>query len=80
MLIRVFEIPPPTGKFHFSGGEAQCFVEVDWFRDDNMPDMPEDQRRAALIEFVQGKRYAASGKPLLILHPKWSCTLNYEAP
>ena len=32
-LIRVFEIPPPTGRFLFGGGIPADFVEVDWFKD-----------------------------------------------
>jgi len=80
MLIRVLEIPPKTGNFHFNGGEPQVFTEVDWFRDDEYPpgDDPvkwqEDMR-----QFIAGKQYN-QGQPLLVLHPTHSFTINYDAP
>ncbi len=79
MLIRVFVIPPPTGEFHFSGGEAQTFTEVDWFRDDNGM-MDTELGRAQIRKFVEGKGYYNSALSFLVLHPEHSFTLNYEAP
>ena len=32
-LIRVFEIPPPDGRYCFGGGKVMPFIEVDWFKD-----------------------------------------------
>jgi hypothetical protein len=85
MLVRVFEIPPPTGRFHFQGGEPQTFVEVDWFRDDPAPDMDRPdfgslEGRQIITEFIQGKRYYRGDRSYLVLHPLHSFTINYAAP
>lgn len=77
MLIRVFEIPPPTGRFHFGGGEVQRFVEVDWFRDDEGAS-PGGQQQ--ITDFIQAKRYYRDGQAYLVLHPLHSFTINYAAP
>jgi len=86
MLIRVLEIPVPSGNFHFGGGEPQPFVEVDWFRDEQPmePDSPgmmeSEEGRAQIADFVKGKRYFDPAKAYLILHPGHSFTINYSAP
>jgi hypothetical protein len=84
-LIRVFEIPPPTGNFHFAGGERQTFVEVDWFRDDDAgmfgaPDISTPVGRAAYEQNIRGKRYFRAERAYLVLHPTHPFTINYEAP
>jgi hypothetical protein len=81
MLVRVFEIPKPTGSFHFGGGEAQSFMEVDWFRDDERPEMFTTQEGRAQVEkFIRAKRYFDPAKPYLVLHPIGSFTIGYAAP
>lgn len=86
MLVRVLEIPAPSGNFHFCGGELQTFVEVDWFRDEQPmePDSPgmmeSEEGRAQIADFVRGKRYFDPAKAYLILHPGHSFTINYSAP
>lgn len=80
MLIRVLEIPPASGKFHFDGGEIMHFTEVDWFRDDNMPPMPKEEKRITLASFVRGKRYYRNEQAYLILCEEDSFTINYKAP
>lgn len=80
-LVRVFEIPPPTGRFHFGGGEAQAFIEVDWFRDEaGAPDIATPEGRKLWEKFIRGKRYFSSGKAYLVLHPDHPFTINYRAP
>lgn len=81
MLIRVFEIPPPTGNFHFSGGERQSFVEVDWFRSDggHPVDMSKQEGRDLVEENVRQKRYFKPDRAYLVLHPVHSFTINYRA-
>ncbi len=86
MLVRVLEIPPPTGNFHFSCGEPQAFVEVDWFRSEqtlepDQSDMMETEKGRVLItEMVKSKLYFDPTKAYLILHPSYSFTINYSAP
>lgn len=85
MLVRVLEIPAPTGNFHFGGGERQTFVEVDWFRDDPQPgiDMPSfstEDGRAKVTEFIRTKRYFDPAKAYLVLHPEHPFTIGYRAP
>ena len=85
MLIRVFEIPPPTGNFHFGGGEHQSFVEVDWFRDDplagvDVPSFATEEGRALVADFIKAKRYFSPDKAYLVLHPEHSFTIGYKAP
>jgi hypothetical protein len=79
MLIRVLEIPASSGRFHFSGGEPQIFVEVDWFRDDEemwrRDDWPEQ-----LTDWLREKKYFNQDRAYLVLHPKRTFTINYEAP
>ena len=77
MLIRVFEIPAPDGRFCFGAGKPMTFTELDWFRDDGMPEgyLPDD-----IVDFVTNKRYARGGRPLLVLTESWSVTINYRAP
>lgn len=81
MLVRVLEIPPPTGKFHFAGGEPQIFIEVDWFRDDpslsEKPDFATAEGRQQISDFVKAKRYFSPGKAYLVLHPIYPFTINY---
>jgi hypothetical protein len=87
MLVRVFEIPPPTGTFHFSSGEPQSFIEVDWFRDDPSPLSPErpplfttEEGRAQVRRFIEAKRYFDPAKAYLVLHPTHPFTMGYAAP
>ena len=87
MLIRVLEIPSPTGNFHFSGGEPQTFVEVDWFRDENHPDHEPDfemmtiqEGQTAIEEMIRGKKYFSSDKAYLVLAQENSFTIGYSAP
>jgi hypothetical protein len=81
MLIRVLEIPPPTGHFHFGHGEPQTFVEVDWFRDDDDgPDPSTEEGRARLTAFLRAKRYFDPRRAYLVLHPRRSFTIGYAAP
>ena len=85
MLIRILEIPEPSGNYHFGSGEPQTFVEVDWFRDDPLmgqegPGMMEtEEGRAQIADFVKGKRYYDPTKAYLVLHPGHSFTINYSA-
>lgn len=85
MLVRVFEIPAPTGHFHFGGGEPQAFLEVDWFRDDpiagiNVPSFATSDGRAQITAFIKAKRYFSPAKAYLVLHPEHPFTIGYSAP
>lgn len=80
MLIRILEIAPSSGNFHFGKGEIQHFVEVDWFRDDNGPDLSTEQGKSDISKFIQYKHYFDPNKAYLILHPTHSFTIGYEAP
>lgn len=88
MLVRVFEIPPPSGKFHFGGGEMTHFAEVDWFRDDPRDFEPDrhtslfhtEQGRKTIEEFIRHKHYFDPTKAYLVLHPTHSFTIGYKAP
>lgn len=86
MLVRVLEIPTPSGNSHFNGGEPQQFVEVDWFSDENQMDpdepgmMETGEGRQQVAEFIQGKQYFHPSKSYLVLHPSHSFTINYHAP
>ena len=77
-LVRVLEIPPSSGKFHFHGGEPQTFIEVDWFRDDDYP--PEDRWQAELTTFLESKSYYRPDKAYLVLGDKRCFTIGYKAP
>jgi hypothetical protein len=81
-LIRVFEIPPKTGNFHFGGGEPQTFMEIDWFRND--PPFELDYSKASDVQeiknFIRAKNYYKPSKAYLVLHPVYPFTINYEAP
>lgn len=83
-LVRIFEIPAPTGKFHFGGGEPQAFVEVDWFRDDPQPYLTSDfatiEGRAEIEKFIRAKRYFRPDAAYLVLHQAHSFTIGYSAP
>lgn len=79
-LIRVLEIPKGDGNFRFGGGQAQPFVEVDWFRDDNGPSMSDENGRKNLADFIKGKNYFNPAKAYLVLHQAASFTINYQAP
>jgi hypothetical protein len=78
MLIRVLEIPKPTGNFHFRGGEPQTFVEVDWFRDDVYPLTAET--RQMYEDDLRKKRYFKEDRAYLVLHPTHTFTIGYDAP
>lgn len=80
MLVRVFQIPPPTGAFCFEGGNLAAFTEIDWFRDDELAHLEREAYIAAMTNFLMHKQYYREGVPILILHPLHSFTLNYEAP
>ena len=87
MLIRVLEIPPSTGNFHFSDGEEQIFIEVDWFKDDTSPLDPTsgpmmayEGGRKQIEEFIKAKKYFNPSKSYLVLHQEHSFTINYSAP
>jgi hypothetical protein len=77
MLVRVLEIPPSSGRFHFGGGERQTWIEVDWFRDDDnlflRDDYPEQMTR-----WLKQKKYYRPDKAYLVLHPLKPFTINYE--
>lgn len=77
MLVRVFEIPPPTGTLHFHRGEDQAFVEVDWFRDDHGMMLSEEGRDRAR-QFIMQKRYFDPLKAYLVLHPLRPITIGYD--
>jgi hypothetical protein len=79
-LIRVLEIPPPSGNFHFGGGERQAFTEVDWFRDDVHDMMETAKGRDAIADFIKGKRYFDVAKAYLVLHERHTFTIGYRAP
>ena len=79
MLIRILEIPPSSGNFHFGGGEPQEFVEVDWFRDDAWLIATEDGRNG-IADFIRQKRYFDPSKAYLVLHPTHTFTIGYSAP
>lgn len=79
MLVRVFEIPPPTGNFHFGGGEPQMFLEVDWFRDD-IGMLKTEAGIAACIEFIKLKNYFNPHLAYLVLTQDVSFTIGYSAP
>jgi hypothetical protein len=85
MLVRVFEIPPPSGHFHFGGGERQVFVEVDWFHDDpqpgiEVPSFDTVEGREMVTDFIKHKRYFDPAKAYLVLHPEHPFTIGYAAP
>lgn len=82
MLVRVFEVPPPTGEFLFAGGKDVVFHEVDWFRDDELPagGMGTEHGQMIVEEFVKGKRYIDPNKAYLVLAQAGSFTINYIAP
>jgi hypothetical protein len=77
-LIRVLQIPAPTGNFHFSGPEHAAFWELDWFRDDHMPLSAETREKYE--RFIREKRYYHDERPLLILGPDYAFTMGYSAP
>lgn len=81
-LVRILEITPSSGNFHFAGPERQTWLEVDWFRDDN-PEAPQfgtPEGQAAITEFIKAKRYFKPGRAYLVLHPEHSFTIGYSAP
>ena len=87
MLIRVLEIPPSTGNFHFGGGEIQPFIEVDWFRDEGHPDHDADfemmtiqEGRTAVEEMIRRKKYFSPDKAYLVLAQQNTFTIGYSAP
>lgn len=79
-LVRVLEIPATAGNFHFAGPEAQPFMEVDWFRDDNGPSMATPEGRSAIERFIKSKKYYEPTKAYLVLHQDAAFTLGYSAP
>lgn len=84
ILIRVLEIPKPTGNLHFQKGEVQEFIEVDWFKDDVGPTqkkylMHTQDGRDTVEEFIRGKKYFDPKKAYLVLHQSHTFTINYTA-
>jgi len=79
MQIRILEIPPSSGNFHFSGGEPQPFIEVDWFRDEDGM-MNDDEGRDQITKFIKGKNYFDPNKAYLVLHQAHTFTIGYSAP
>ena len=79
MLIRVFEIPNLKADFLFSRPQQDVFLQVDWFRDDGMPQVGEAEKREMLTNFIREKKYYNSSKAYLVLHPVSPFTINYEA-
>jgi hypothetical protein len=85
-LIRVFVLPSPGDGFaaDYLFGRAQrvAFLQVDWFRDDHQP--CDQEHEADYRTWIEKKTYAVSarelGFPLLVLGPKHSFTIGYEAP
>ena len=87
-LIRVFEIPPPDGRYCFGGGKSMTFTEVDWFKDSlemwteemewrETHSITTSQGRRALRAMIVEKNYFDSTKALLVLHSTHSFTINY---
>ena len=79
-LVRVLQIAVSTGRFHFGGGEAQAFIEVDWFRDDEHDLMETDAGRLEIERFIKAKRYFNAQKAYLVLHERHTFTIGYKAP
>lgn len=79
MLIRVLEIPPSSGNFHFGGAEPQVFREVDWFRDESGM-MSTEEGRGQIADFVKRKNYFNPAKAYLVLHQEHTFTIGYSAP
>ncbi len=82
-LVRVFEIPDPDGGYCFGGGKPTHWVERDWFRDDNHPEMPGalmsyEEGRQEIDAMVRGKNYYREDVPLLVMSPDYSFTINYD--
>jgi hypothetical protein len=76
MLVRVFEIPTFIGAtFHFDRGQPMRFVEVDWFRDDDMP-LSEPASRSAMDAYVRSKNYFNPDYAYLVLHPTHPLVIN----
>lgn len=81
-VVRVLEIPPSSGQFHFNGPEAQTWIEVDWFRDDPQPgslDWSTPGGRAGATEFIKAHRYFDPKKAYLVLHPQHPFLIGYDA-
>ena len=82
-LIRVIEIAPPSGNYHFDRGEQQRFVEVDWFRDDggfdDAPTMATEDGRKQIADFIRGKNYFKDGTAYLVLSETATFTIGYTA-
>lgn len=77
MLVRVFEIPIPTGNWHFGKAEPQTFMEVDWFRVPySMCDTAEGKRY--FIKFIKEKQYFSPDKSYLVLLKDYTFTINYD--
>lgn len=77
-LVRVFKIQPPIGELVF-GGAPQTFINVDWFRFDDLEPASREEWERQLGEFISRKRYF-DGSPILVLGDKWSFTIGYSAP
>lgn len=91
-LIRVFEIPPPDGRYTFGRGNRAPFVEVDWFHDAlgsgvhfetigerKAHSITTDEGRAALEKYIREKQYFREDRAYLVLCPLESFTINYDA-
>lgn len=80
MLIRVLVIPKSSGKFCFSGGNLQQWVEVDFFRDDWLvqKESPEETQKN-LTAFIKQKPYFHESKAFLVLCEDCTFTVGYHA-
>jgi hypothetical protein len=89
-LIRVFVLPPngrsaPDGfatGYLFNQSHPVTLAQVDWFRDDGLPcDYEHETEFRAWIETkTYVKAAKAFGSGILVLGPRYSFTINYEAP
>lgn len=77
MLIRVLEIPFPSGNYHFDGGEPQTFVEVDWFTDEGLGESFGPEHEEIVRSAIKHKRYFNPTQAYLVLSAGYSFTINY---
>ena len=77
-LVRVFEIPPPTGEFCFGDGNPVTFIERDWFHAEKQM-MADEIEQSDIEEFVKKKAYFDHRKAWLVISPMGCFTINYFA-
>lgn len=78
-LIRVFQLPTTFSKDYCFTGIGQVFTMVDWFRDDQGM-MESASGQAELVGFIKKKRYYSEDRAFLVLHERYTLTINYRAP